>query len=132
MNILKFGNLSTELKIFLTSQGNNILNEIDSFFLNNENMSSEKASLNNDQELTESYISIRNYFISQLETNQSIYVDLQRCELKNGKILWLCQNHIDKCSARVLMDSVDVTFNENINSNATIINELDSIKLDII
>jgi len=132
MNILKFGNLSTELKIFLTSQGNNVLNDIDSFLLNNENMSGEKESLNNDQQLTESYISIRSYFISQLESNQSIYVDLQRCELKNGKILWLCQKHIDKCSARILLDSVDVTFNEIINSKATIINELDSIKLDII
>jgi hypothetical protein len=129
MNILKFGNLSTELKIFLTSQGTNVLNDIDSYLSNNENTS--KKTLNSDQELTESYISVRDYFIAQLESNKSINIGLQRCELRNGKILWLCQEHIKKCSARVLMeDSVDVNFNENINSNATIINELDSIKLN--
>ena len=84
MNILKNGSLSTELKIFLTNQGNNILNDIDSFLSSSEK--SVERPLNNDQELIESYTAIRNYFISQLESNQWIKLDLQRCELKNGKI----------------------------------------------
>ena len=73
MNFLKLGHLATELKIFLTKHENNLLKEVDLFLSNNK-----KSALKNDQELIESYISIRNYFISQLGNNQSFDIDLQR------------------------------------------------------
>ncbi len=125
MNILKYGNLSTELKIFLTK--NNILNDIEEYMKDKIN---ENNNSNIELEFNQSYMALRyNYAISQ-----SLNIgDIQRCELKSGKILWLCQNHIEECDARVLKDSsVETNFNENINLKSTIINELDSIDINIV
>ena len=124
MNILKYGNLSTELKIFLTK--NNILNDIEKFMTDKTNENNSSSNVETD--FNQSYMALRNYAISQ-----SLNIDdLQRCELKSGKILWLCQKHIDECDARILKDSsFETNFNENINLKSTILNELDSIEINI-
>ena len=116
--------LSTELKIFLTQ--NNILNDIEQYMKDKIN---ENNNSNIELEFNQSYMALRSYAISQ-----SLNIgDIQRCELKSGKILWLCQNHIEECDARILKDSsVETNFNENINLKSTIINELDSIDINIV
>jgi hypothetical protein len=107
MNILKYGNLTNELTIFLSKQGTQIINEI-------ENKPCE-------YDLIESYGLLRKILINDFETgniwsmnnlelnnnNQDVYdrIGLERCELKNGKILWLCKNHVSKTQANVLSNN---------------------------
>jgi hypothetical protein len=103
MNILKNGNLSNELKVFVTDYGQNMLKEIES------------KSLNEEKDVIESYLSLRNFFITELDSenifsetdsNNKTLTKLERCELKNGKIYWLCDEHIKMKNARILTDSV--------------------------
>lgn len=103
MNIIKNGNQSSELKIFFSDEGNKLMGEIDS------------KAVNEKIELVESYTSLRAFFISQLEKKQVFSLiantkdfnkmDLELCEMKNGKVLWLCQKHIEKTNATVIKDT---------------------------
>lgn len=140
MHILKYSHFSTELNVFLMDQGIDLLAEIDSYLNDNQ---TEPKSLNNEKELSQSYVSIRNYFIAQTENHNLVNTStafgemtlgLQRCELKNGKMLWLCKRHIESNSARILNDTVETNFSyaDTINTKLSIISELDSTKLDII
>ena len=88
MNIMKYGNLRNELNIFLSKQGMEIINKLDS--------RPNEISL-----FDESYKELRQLLINNFEsgniwsTNTSLNEDdniynrlnLSRCELKNGKIL---------------------------------------------
>ena len=107
MNILRNDSLLNELKLFVTDHGQRLLKEIES------------KSLNEERDVIESYLSLRTYFIEQLEADSIYSLDLleqnkaseyattlQRCELKNGKIYWLCNDHIALKNAKILTDSV--------------------------
>lgn len=85
-----------------------------------------------------SYQALRKYFIEQLES-ESIYslinnskttfgTNLERCELKNGNIYWLCPDHVTLKNAKVLMDSV-ASQEINYDSNKYQINALKSINV---
>lgn len=122
MNIIRNGNLSNELQIFSANQGIKLIEDIES-----------KATASNTEDdtndINESYASLRKFFITECEnknlkslhtilkfskdnTNNknraeqsSVSIGLERCELKNGKVLWLCKKHLEQSNARVLTDS---------------------------
>jgi hypothetical protein len=116
VNILKSGSLSSEMQIFLSDEGQQLITKL------------EKPAETVD--LSESYTTLREHFINEYFKEKRLVVlskkeefsdetDLKRCELKNGKVLWLCANHIESTKARVLKDTdisnanvVDSDFNQ--------------------
>ena len=128
MNILRNGNLSTELMIFISEKGNKILDDLEGH-----------AKLS-DTDMSESYSALRKRFISEFEKNNVIpfsnrahvlqdpkakekanlevktetpravkrgkcdIFGLQRCEMKNGKVLWLCDQHAQASGGKILDD----------------------------
>ena len=109
MNILKYGNnLTNELSVFMSKQGIQIINEIET-----------KPC---ECDLLESYIGLRKILINDFDSgnvcamtnnnlndndNNHVYIrtGLERCELKNGKILWLCKNHVMQTQASVISNN---------------------------
>jgi hypothetical protein len=111
MNILKNGNLATQLQLFTTPEGQKLMKEIDSKAL---------VATNTEQDvINDSYVELRKRFINENE-NKKVFsilsdgsnqndlgkLDLERCELKNGKTMWLCQKHILLTNARPLADDL--------------------------
>ena len=110
MKILKYGNVSSSLKIF--HEKNDYLTKLF------ENDIRAETRLEEEKEFKESYLSIRNLYISKIDPEYSIdqpaeqaisgvQCELKRCELKSGKILWLCKYHQQNCNARILDDYED-------------------------
>ena len=95
LNIIKHGNLANKMNLFLTSQGLDLIKEIES-----KSLSDEKA-------LIISYLEMRRFFISENEKARvySLGSELQRCQLKNGQILWLCNEHVVKLKGKVLAEA---------------------------
>lgn len=108
MNILKNGPLSNHMKLFLTDQGTKLLNEI------------EAKSSQDQTEVSASYIALRSFFIERIDSNEFYSFDsfgnasdkvgeqLTRCKMKNHKVLWLCDEHVEKLEVKVLSDSTEV------------------------
>lgn len=114
MNILKNGNLATQLLMLTSSEGQKYLNLIESNSLNQEQDS-----------IFDSYSALRKKFQTELnegrvyavsnenakeenkEYSSSVGLDLIRCEIKNGKTLWLCEKHLRAVNARPLTDDLD-------------------------
>ena len=106
MNILKNGSISNQMNIFNTEEGSNLMNLI------------EKNSSADDNVVPTGYIDVRDKFIEAIE-NDNIFslasfhlnddpinkLSLDRCELKNHKVLWLCKNHSEKLNAKVLNEN---------------------------
>jgi hypothetical protein len=135
MSILKSGNLSTELKIFLSEQGNRLLAEVNA----------KAISVKNELDIHESYTTLRKYFINEIESNRLITpgqpsassqtnnnLCLERCELKNGKILWLCKNHVEQTGARVLNDEEESNSNAFEQNDNKMLEYINNVKLDVI
>lgn len=133
MKIIQNGTLLNEMQIFLVDQGYKLLSEINSKAVSDEN------------EFIESYTSMLKYFHSELEkdnvrsfkkSDQENSIPLQRCELKNGKNLWLCQKHIEQTNARVVTDSKATgtsTFAAFDQSTNKMLEDLENVsKIDII
>lgn len=132
MNIIKHGNSINKLKILMTEQGIKIMNEL-------ENNSEET-------DLHESYISLRKNFINEFENgtvwseslslnnDDDVYsrLGLARCELKNGKILWLCENHMKQVEANVLSNNLsDSNTNYPEKTTNRMLDDMENISLDI-
>jgi hypothetical protein len=124
MNIIKNGNLANQLQIFLTEQGHKLISDIES----------KSAQI----ELSESYLELRRYFISEYENlkvytpNEEKSIDLKLCELKNGKISWLCPHHIETTNARkVPLSASNTSYNAD-DETIKILKDIDQIKIDII
>ncbi len=133
MNILKNGSISNNNNIYITENGINLLKEIEL-----------KAS-SDEKEVYQSYISLRNFFIEKcdidfiytFETFNSNELDskkkfnLERCELKNHKIVWLCKNHIEKLNAKILTDSTKTNNSSGLNNESyDILNEITKIEFN--
>jgi hypothetical protein len=143
MNILKNGNLFTQLFMFNMSEGQKLINEIDKY------ASSIDPESANPDSVCDSYQSLRKYFVQEYE-NKNLFswttkqvistsneMDLQRCMLNNGKILWLCKKHVDSLSnvngARVMIEdsvqyqpsTLDLLANK-------MLDEIASIDLDVL
>lgn len=95
--------LANELNIFVTEYGQKLLKDF------------EGKSLTDEKDIIESYQSLRSYFIAQIKggnillsgsLNTENLLGLERCELKNGQINWLCPEHVKSQNAKVLTDSV--------------------------
>jgi hypothetical protein len=105
MTIIKNGPLCNEMQIFLSEQGQSLLREIE------KKAAQQSVTDGADESVAESYISLRKSFIKMCEEEKKppqaavgSLEALQRCELKNGKILWLCKSHVESTKAPILTD----------------------------
>ncbi len=128
MNILQSGNTLKQLNIFCTEQGSQLIKDI------------ENKALVTDIDVGESFIKIRQLFIEQYESGNVLSFDmfidgkvsrmsLKKCEMKNHKILWLCNGHIDSLNPKVLSDSDNNTELALDEANYMILKELENINL---
>lgn len=132
MNILKYGNLINKLQIFLSDEGQKLIREIEA--------KSEET------ELIDSFINLRRNFIDEFENgsiwsnnlnlnkDDNVYnrLELARCELKNGKILWLCSDHVKQSDGNILSNAlVDSSFGIPEQAYSQLLVELDKVKLDV-
>jgi hypothetical protein len=165
MNILKNGNLSTELLIFLNKKGEQLLNEIESKAKINEtdmhasyvyartkfaekyeagrvlpvvNRKPPKAAESEEKSTMEEKepAAIENYqeLLKLKKNDMKNIVGLSRCELKNGKILWLCKEHALLSNATVLEDYVESSAsssNSNENKNKLLV-DIENIDLELV
>ena len=112
MNILRHGEVASQMIIFALPDGQRVLDQVE-----------ERASLD-ESDIADSYVALRQHFINEwskkaLAANASTSdadaaasassgeqrVDLKRCELKNGKVLFLCDKHAKATKARVITNA---------------------------
>ncbi len=129
MNILKSGNISNQLNVFSTEQGSQLIKDI------------ENKSAAHDVDFSESFTQLRQLFIDEFESGNALSFDmfkggqakkmsLERCEMKNHKILWLCKAHVDLLGPKVLNESDKDTSDAALNqANNMILKELESIDM---
>ena len=95
MNIIKNGSLSNEMQIFQLDIGHGILADIE-----------KKSSLA--KNINESYMSLRKFYAENFDAKKIFSLtadfddDLNKCELKSGKKLWLCGEHMALTNARII------------------------------
>ena len=97
MSLIKNGSLSTTLQIFLCEQGQKLLDEI------------EKNANSSNIEIRESYMALRKHFVNEHTKS----TDLNRCELKNGKTMWLCEKHATLTNAKIITDDLKTIVTNN-------------------
>lgn len=133
MNILKNGSISNSMNIFSSSQGSKVIAEIES-----------KSSTDENQ-VAESYLTLRNFFIEEIDNDNCYTLEafnstkadseelnelgLTRCELKNRKVLWLCDDHISKMDVKVLSDSGKGAQEETNEQFYKIVQEMENLNL---
>lgn len=110
MTIVKTGSIASETHIFFSDAGRKLIAEIDA--------KASAAAANGDgsielrDNLAESYTALRTFFTNEAD-EQRIYslasahkgtcqLELEFCELKNGKRVWLCPSHVAKTNATVV------------------------------
>lgn len=109
MNIIKTGSVASETRIFFNDAGRKLIAEIEN-----------KAVVGNSsndgdgerKDMGESYVALRSFFTSEADVERayslvsarkgSSQLELELCELKNGKRLWLCPAHVQKTNATVI------------------------------
>lgn len=126
MSIVKSGSLASEMKIMFSESGRNLLAEIEKRAV----AQSQTASETNN-ELAESYLAVRGFFAAELEANRVFSLvanpkelnrpELEMCELRNGKTVWLCPKHVEKTNATVIRDSARAV---NATQNNTVYNKM--------
>ncbi|RNA26409.1 putative serine threonine- kinase pats1, partial [Brachionus plicatilis] len=118
MNIIKNGPLSNEMQIFQLDLGHKLLADIE-----------KKSSLATN--INESYVSLRKFYAEQFDGNRAFSLsadvgdDLTKCELKSGKVLWLCGDHLASTNAKVIDHTLR---NETFKNDPSIFQMLDEIK----
>ncbi len=130
MNILKNGSLANQLLVFQTEQGQKLMSD---FEQSQGNVS-----------LDESYRELRTTYIKKYENRTKVVnesgevledsgkLDLKRCEMKNGKIMWLCKQHISATYARELADSQVSHSTGDSEINKKFLNDLETIQVDLV
>jgi hypothetical protein len=123
-NILMNGRMANEIILLRTIQGQNLVREIKRVAIQEIKTTS----------LEDSYKALRSMFIRKFESNlaqeesKQIKLDLVRCELKNGKITWLCDKHLKETCARILTENTDNgEYNQN-DMNEIFLKELQNMK----
>jgi hypothetical protein len=136
MNIVKNGSYSNQLPVFLTKEGDNLMKEI-----------AEKCDQVKAIEMQTSFSKIAE-FIERNEILSSKTVDIsnnnknntisnskdfgiKQCELKNGKRLWLCNEHIEFTEAR-LINEEKTTKDDNVNDEIKMLDFIDTIDIQLI
>lgn len=118
MNIIKNGSLSNDMQIFQLDIGHKLLTDIE-----------KKSSLATN--INESYISLRKFYIENINSNKifsltaDVTDDLTKCELKSGKILWLCGEHMALTNAKIIDNTIR---NETFKNDPLAFQILDEIK----
>lgn len=115
MSIIKSGNTASEMRIFFSDEGRKTIDEIE------RRASAEK------KDMDESYVALRKFFADEI-VNKCVFplaataapaasgalaaenkdingLELELCELKNGKTAWLCPTHMKKTNATVIRNS---------------------------
>ena len=146
MNIIKQGNLSNEFDILTLEKNPQLL--IDSWSINQ--TATKSATIPIDQLFIESILSLQMFYINQVLKSNLYFFDkasrlykkfkliddifqdrlgvIKRCELKNGKITWLCNDHIEKLNARIIDNQSNFSQDDNIND--LVIEEIEKIEKD--
>lgn len=131
ISILRNGSSSNELGVFLTEQGNKLFNDM------------EEKSLGESLDIADSYNNFREFFINEFENDRYFSLSwlsgnsttkalgLENCELRNGKILWLCKNHIEQTDAEILSDQENFSSNQKEQEKNNLIEELEEVNLNI-
>ena len=102
MTIVKSGSMASETRIFFNDTGLKLIAEIQN-----------KAVNGDKKDLADSYLALRTFFTSEVEARRcyslvpankglSDRLELEFCELKNGKRMWLCPNHVQQTNATVV------------------------------
>jgi hypothetical protein len=135
MNILKNGGETNQMRIFRVEQGQRSMNEAQT-----------QATQTGNPSLEEAYQVLREIFINKFEkqeafrvsggeavaSSEELNLDLKRCELKNGKVLWLCEKHLQQTNARELFDNVVTNNSDDQEANKKFLDDLDTIQIDMI
>ncbi len=101
------GSISTDLRIFTSKEGRNLIQKIDSL--------AEKEEIT----ISSSYLALGKYFYQTLFENSSSdetykTLGLNRYNLQNGKTLWLCEDHVKQTGAQI------VDMEKNVSSSSKI------------
>ena len=129
MRILKSGSLANDMQIFACEAGAKLLADIEA-----------KAVIDSgdgDAKLAASYTALRKFYIESYEAGKvacawgRVDDDLSRCEMKNGKILWLCKRHVAETNARVLNNDNKANQHLEVDLNSEMLNDLDQIEIEL-
>ena len=98
--------------------------------------------MNNSEEtiFSESYLALLKHFSSQLEAEKKLddsnheVMGLKRCEMKNGKVLWMCKQHIEMTNPKILEFNLKNDTSTNLNEQLAIqmLHDIEEIKIDIV
>ncbi len=105
INILKNGNQASHQLIFSTSDGQKLVQQIESRVKVVDEGSTEHDSIfSSYEELRRKFATdyMNNKLCSTNESINGLHNSLKRCELKSGKTLWLCAEHMRVTNARAL------------------------------
>ena len=147
--IIKNSSLAGEMLLFSCQEGSQLLSTI------------ENSSESGEKDLDESYKAVRNKFIDQIElanlitlvdkepskkrepddgrpldprndpTKKDFRIGLNYCELKNGRVLWLCDEHAKATNARILTNSFEIKSQMRSEPVHTMLDDLDKITIDL-
>ena len=121
MSLLKNGSVSTTMQVFLCEQGKKLLDDI-------EKVNSNSTSA----DIKESYISVRKHFVNERE-EKNLKLDLKRCELKNGKIMWLCKEHAQITNSKIINDSLaTIVSNKSEQSQIKFLEDIQQVKIELV
>ena len=128
MNILKSGGGETtsELGIFATQRGQQLLGQLEAGEQSSSSSSSSLSSLTVDEtHIAESYVALRAHFIDKWRGGGDM--DVERCELKSGKRLFLCKKHVESTHARLVSNEQAARSGAETSAEATIIKMLEDL-----
>ena len=101
----------------MTDQGRKLLSEIESI----------SKSQTKEEDIVSSFHKFRSHFVNNLNEGPT---GLERCELKNGQIIWMCPEHVKIKNAVVLTDSVKAQEANNDVDKYLMLDEIDTINLN--
>lgn len=129
MRILKNGSIGSEMLILITESGEKLLSDLEARAIA-ENSTGESN-------LQESYTALRKFYLDCYENKNvlcesgNVDMELKRCELKNGKVVWLCEKHIFETNARVLDDGNKKAGKADADLNIEMIQDIEQIDIKI-
>lgn len=129
MRIVKNGNLAGEIQVLITESGAKLMADLEAKAI--------AESSGGESKLEESYAALRKFYYDCHENKQvlcesgDVNVELKRCELKNGRVVWLCEKHILETNARVLNDANKTTAKAEVDLNSEMIHDIDQIDIQI-
>lgn len=144
MNILKSGNtIASDLPVYQTESGQLVLEDLEKL-MSKASMENADSGHNNQQLLEAAYKNLRTVYSKEMAMDRifansnsihsaiELNMDLKRCELKNGKQLWLCKKHFEETQAKELFDNESGSDLSESRINKKFIEDIDNIQIDLI